>query len=300
MRVARGAITGYARQLNETNWLTVLGYAWLLFLGLTLLLVVTPDAWRAPVKALGLALPLMLLAAKDLASIPDVAARMRALRRQGAGWGRWLAACLPPGLIGLARLDRAIWRDFFCWLRRQPTPARPSGLKLTYVEQGAYSAAVGFGLLTVLVELPLDAALVPLFFKDAAMVRNIHLAVALGSIYTLAWLLGDRWRVRDGYHVLTATHLDLQVGARASACIPLDAIEDAQALRQPVLQWRRAHPYRDIEAVNITPFDKPNLVLRLRADAACTITHHGIERSGVRYVFLYLDRPQQLLHALAA
>ena len=40
--------------------------------------------------------------------------------------------------------------------------------------------------------------------------------------------------------------------------------------------------------------------LRLRADVACTITHHGVERSGVRYVFLYLDRPQQLLHALGA
>ncbi|MGJ9418863.1 hypothetical protein ACHAC9_14005 [Massilia sp. CMS3.1] len=103
---------GYARQLNETNWLTVLGYAWVLFMTLALLPTVTPEAWRASVKAL--ALPLMLLAAKDLASLPDVVARLRTLRRQGAGWGHWLAACLPPGLIGLMRLDRAIWRGFFC------------------------------------------------------------------------------------------------------------------------------------------------------------------------------------------
>ncbi|MGJ9418864.1 hypothetical protein ACHAC9_14010 [Massilia sp. CMS3.1] len=123
---------------------------------------------------------------------------------------------------------------------------------------------------------------------------------AAGSVYTLVWLLGDRWLLRGGHHVLTSTHLDLQVGARASACIPRDAIEEAQPLRQPVLEWRRAHPYRDREAVNITPFDKPNLVLRLRAGALCTMTHHGVERSGVRYVFLYLDCPQQLLRALAA
>ena len=149
MRAARSAVAGYARQLNDTGWVTVLGYAWALFIGLAVLLTVTPEARRAPLKAL--------------------------------------------------------------------------------------------------VELPLDAALVPLCVKDPATVRNIHLMVALGSIYTLVWLLGDRWRVRDGYHVLTATHLDLQVGARASACIPLGAIEAARPLRQPVLEWRRAHPYRDRE-----------------------------------------------------
>lgn len=300
MEAACGAVIGYARQLNDTRWPTVLGYAWGLFMTVVVVSILVPEAWRAPLKALALALPLMLLVAKDLASIPDVAARIRALRRQGAGRGQWLAACLPPGLIGLARLDRAIWRGLFCCLRRQPKPARPAGLPLTFLEQGAYSTAIAFGLFSTLIELPIGAAIMPLVVDDPALVRKVHIVAALGSMYTLVWLLGDRWLVRGGHHVLTATHLDLQIGARARACIPLGEIEDAQALRQPVMEWRRAHPYRDIEAVNITPFDKPNLVLRLRADAACTITHHGVERTGVRYVFVYLDRPEQLLRALAA
>jgi hypothetical protein len=299
MRAAGGAVMQYARQLNDTSWVTVLKYAWVLFFTVTAILAVTPDAWRAPVKELGLVLPLLLLVAKDLASIPDAAARLRALRRQGTGWGQWLAACLPPGLIGLARMERDIWRSFFCWLRRQPRPARPAGTPLTFHQQGAYSTAIAFGFFSLIVELPLDAALLPLLIDDPATVRTVHLLVAAGSLYSLVWLLGDRWLVSRGHHVLTSSHLDLQIGVRASARIPLDAIEDAQPLRQPVAQWRRAHAYRDTEAVNITPFDKPNLALRLRADAPCTITHHGVERSGVRYVFLYLDRPQQLLHALA-
>ena len=278
----------------------MLGYAWALLFTGVVIVIATPEAWRAPVKALWLALPLMLLAAKDLASIPDVATRLRDLRPQGAGWGHWLVACLPPGLIGLARLERATWRGFFCWLRKKKKPARPPGVAFTFHEQGAYSTAIAFGLWSVLVELPLNAAILPLMIDDSSLVRNLHLLFAAGSVYTLVWLLGDRWLVRGGYHVLGATHLDLQVGARASACIPLDAIEDAQSLRQPVLQWRRTHPFRDIEAVNITPFDKPNLVLRLRDGAPCTITHHGLERTGVRCVFLYLDRPQQLLRALEA
>lgn len=300
MNATWAAVTGCARQLNDTSWTRVLAYAWAAFITLAILLPFTPEPWRGTVKSIGFALPLLLLVAKDLAQLRDVAARLRALRRQGAGALSMLAACLPPGLVGLARLDRALWRSFFGWLRRQPKPARPDGLKLTYLEQGAYSTALAFGLFSVLVELPLDAALVPLFVDDPVKVRNIHIAVALGSIYTLVWLLGDRWRVRGGFHVLTATHLDLQVGVRASARIALDAIEDAQPLREPVAQWRRTHPFRDREAVAITPFDKPNLVLRLRPDADCTITHHGLERTGVRYVFLYLDRPERLIAALAS
>jgi hypothetical protein len=150
------------------------------------------------------------------------------------------------------------------------------------------------------VEVPIDMAIMPLFIRDPDTARTLHIVFALASAYTLVWLLGDRWYVRGGHHVLTSTHPDLQVGARASACIPRNAIEDAQALRQSVEQWRRSHPFLHREALTITPFDKPNLVLRLREDASCTILHHGLERSGVRYVFLYLDRPERLLRALAA
>lgn len=300
MEGSKGALTATARQLNDTPWSTVLGYAYAAFMTMAMLSFLTPSTWHASVKALGLALPLMLLAAKDLASLPDVAARLQALRRQNAGWLRLLAACLPPGLPGLMRLEREIWRGFFGWLRRTPHPPRPTGLALSFLGQGAYSTVIAIGLFSVCVELPLDAALVPLFVHDPGTVRTIHFVVALGSGYTLIWLLGDRWHVRGGQHVLTGTHLDLRVGARASARIPREAIEDVQRLHQPVAAWRCAHPCRLAETVTITPWDKPNLVLRLRADAGCTIQHHGLERGGVRYVFLYLDRPDELIAALAS
>lgn len=299
MGATSAAVRTYATRLNDTSWATLLGYAYAAFLAIALLRYAAPESWRMSLKAFGLALPLLLIAAKDLASLPDVAARLRVLRRDGAGIGHWIAACLPPGLIGLARLDRAIWRGFFAWVRRQPPPARPAGLKLTFLEQGAYSTVIAIGLFSLLVELPLGGAILPLVVKDADTVRTVHLLFAAGSLYSLVWLLGDRSLVRGGYHVLTDTHLDLQVGARAGACIPLDAIAAVQALRQPVQEWRKTHPFRLLEAVTITPFDKPNLVLRLRHDAPCTITHHGVERSGVRYVFLYLDRPERLIAALA-
>lgn len=298
MGSTRDALRAYARQLNDTSWPTVLGYVYASFMTLGLLSLLAPDQWHGPVKVLVLGLPLMLLAAKDLSAIPDVAARLRALRRQKASPISLLMACLPPSLIGLARLERDIWRDFFGWLRRQPQPARPSGLALPFLGQGAYSTVIAIGLFSLFVELPLDAVIVPLLVKDSDTVRTIHLVFAFGSVYTLVWLLGDRWHVRGGEHVLTDTHLDLRVGTRASACIPREAIEDVQPLDRPVAEWRRTHPFRLAEAVTITPWDKPNLLLRLRPDAGCTIRHHGLERTGVRYVFLYLDRPERLIAAL--
>lgn len=289
-----------AARLNDTPWLTVIGYAYLSFLAVAVLRSALPAHWREPLKLLGFTLPLLLIVAKDLAQIPDVAARLRTLRRQKAGPLPLLAACLPPGLIGLARLERAIWRGFFGWLRREQPAARPDGTRLGFLDQGAYSTAIAIALFCVFVELPINALILPLFIKDPDTVRTIHLVMGLGSLYSLVWLLGDRWLVRGEGHVLTATHLDLQIGARASARIPLDAIRHAQALREPVAQWRKTHPCRPSEAVNITPFDKPNLVLELRPEGGSTIAHHGLARTGVRYVFLYLDRPAQLLAALAA
>jgi hypothetical protein len=299
MATAWGGARQYARRLDDTPWLTVLGYAYASFITLAMLMWLLPARWRTNVKGLELALPLLLLVAKDLSQIPDVPARLHSLRRAGAGWLSYPAACLPPGLIGLMRLGREQRRGFLCWMCRESPPARPAGLRLTFQEQGAYSTMIALALFTVLGEIPLDAAILPLLVKDPAQVQAIHLVLALGGATSLVWVLGDRWRVRNGYHVLTETHLDLEVGARASARIPRDAIADAQPLRKPVAEWRRAHPVPYRETVNITPFDKPNLVLRLRDDASCTITHHGLERTGVRYVFLYLDRPERLIAALA-
>ena len=290
----------YARRLDDTPWLTVLGYAYASLITLVILMWLLPAQWRASIKGLELVLPLTLLIAKDLSQIPDAGARLRALRREGAGWLSYPVACLPPGLVGLMRLGREQRRGFLCWLRRESPPPRPAGLRLSYHEQGAYSTLIAIALVSVLGEMPLNAAILPLLVKDAATVQAIHLVLALGGAASLAWLLGDRWRVRGGYHVLTDTHLDLEVGARASARIPRSAIVEVQALRQPVGEWRRAHPFLHREAVNITPFDKPNLVLRLRDDPSCTIRHHGLDRTGVRLVFLYLDRPERLAAALAA
>jgi hypothetical protein len=261
--------------------------------------MVVPAAWRPAVKSLGLAVPLALLVAKDLAQAPRVLMTLRGLRAQRAGLLQYLAACLPPALLGMARLDRVMWGGFVRWLRRQPNPARPAGLKLGFSDRSAYSAMVAFGLVSLIVELPICALILPLLIHDPAAVRTIHLLSGLGAAYSVVWLLGDRWLLRGAHHVLSETCLDLQIGARASARIPLASIEDVRLLRESAEQWRKKHGLRHADTVSITPFDKPNLVVCLTPDVHCEITHHGLARDAVRYVFLYLDHPTQLLNAFA-
>jgi hypothetical protein len=48
-----------------------------------------------------------------------------------------------------------------------------------------------------------------------------------------------------------------------------------------------------------SPLDKPNTVLILTADSRVRLTHLGVERSELSCIFLYVDRPQNLIDALA-
>lgn len=293
-------IKSRARQLDDMPWRTLFGYGWAVISTSVLLMLVVPVSWHPAVKAASLALPLLFIVAKDLAQLPRVLGALRDLRARRAGPMAKLAACLPPALIGMARLDRRLWRGFFGWLRRVPPAARPDGLKLRFDGRSAYSAAFAFALISLLIELPLDAAIMPLLVRDPAKVHTLHWLFGLCAAYSLVWLLGDRWLLRGGHHVLTETDLDLEIGGRASARIPLAAIEDARPLSEGAEQWRKRHALRHAETVNITPLDKPNLVLRLAPGTNCTILHHGQVRRGVSHVFLYLDHPAQLLAALAA
>ncbi|KQV37119.1 hypothetical protein [Massilia sp. Root335] len=295
----RKTLKQYAARLDDTPWLTVSRYAWGAFSVIAIAALVAPAAWRPTVKMLGLAMPLLFFAAKDVAQLPRVLVLMRDLRWQRAGALRYVSACFPPALIGLARVDRELWRGFFGWVRRQPAAARPAGVKLSVDERSAYSTVVALGLLSTLVELPIDAAILPLLIADPVAVKTIHLAAVLSAAYGVVWLLGDRWLVRSGYHVLTDTHLDLQVGARAKALIPLTAIEDISLLRESMDEWRAKRSLGHADTVNVTPFDKPNIVLCLAPEAGCVITHHGLARNEARYIFLYLDHPGKLIAALA-
>lgn len=288
-------------RLHDTSWWTLLGYAYAVFICASLVSLVLPAPLAAALHRSALVVPLLLIVAKDLAGAPDFARRMRQVARPGTAWSARLGALLPPEFLALVKLDRAMWRAFFRALRRAPAPARPAGTVLTYTKQGAYTTVLAIAVFSVVIELPIDAAIASLFLQHAPTARTVlHLMSACSALYTLAWVVSDRRLIRAaGGHVLTGTALHLSVGIRAFGTIPLAAIDGCERIGEKRDAWCRRHGIGLRDTALVTPFDAPNLVLKLRADLPVTLTCYQLEKRAPRYVFLYLDRPEQLANALA-
>jgi hypothetical protein len=287
------SLSRQAERLRRTPWLDVIGAAWLVLVGGMFLILVLPRQLVHSIRPLFLLAPLLVLAAKDLSHLPDALERTRDVMRTRA-WRRLPAAWLPPELLGMMRLDRELRRGFIGGLLRRPRPEAPAGQSFGYLKFGAYRTACAFALFSSLVELPLDAAIVPLLVPDEGERMTIHLLMLAGALSTIVYLLGDRWLVGAGEHLLSDDALHLRIGARTHGSIPLEAIEACERIDEPAAAWLRRRSIERRHAVHVSPLDKPNAVLILKAGSQVRLTHLGVERTGLACIFLYLDRPRDL------
>jgi hypothetical protein len=277
-------------ELRRTSWLELAAYTFFAFFIVLLARLIAPTVMDSPLRKIGMALPLIFLAAKDLAHSPEALRRFKA----ADGWRRRMAALLPQELVGMFKLDRLMWTGFAQWLRRRAIQGRPEGIALTYLQRGAYGTAIGIAMVCLFVELPINVLIVNLMFNDPNTRLFIHVVAAVGALYSFAWILADRWYVGEGTHVLADNTLHLRVGVRTQASIPLSVIERCDTVSQDPIQWRRRHGIHRADTLLVTPFDKPNCVLVLKPDAAVTFLHWQVLRAAPRYVLLYLDRPELL------
>jgi hypothetical protein len=295
---AFAAISPFAARLRQARWTDQFLQAYLILIGACVLKFLLPHGLGQTLRPFLFAAPLLPLIAKDLAHFPDALARTRAAVHARA-WRALPAAWLPPELAGLIRLDRALRCGFMGWLLRRPQPAQPAGQSFTYLERGSYRTACAILLVSCVLELPIDAVIVHLAAADHSARLTIHLLMLAGVLSSLAYMLGDRWLIGAGQHVLTAQGLELRIGARTNATIPLQAIAACERIDEPAAAWLRRHGVDPRHAVRASPFDKPNAVLRLQPDNQVSLNHMGVERGDVSCIFLYLDHPQDLIHALA-
>jgi hypothetical protein len=110
-------------------------------------------------------------------------------------------------------------------------------VRLTYLERGAYATAIAIALFSVFVDIPINMLIVSVIPLDPDHRSMIHLIARIGAAYSLVWVLGDRWLVRGGGHVLTSTEHDLQVGARTSGTIPLASIASCESVNEKRAEW---------------------------------------------------------------
>lgn len=295
----RQVVQGQITWLQDTNWWQMLGYAWLVFLFGRLAIIVLPAVLKPFLDTSLFVLPLLLIVAKDLAGIPDFKRRMRRVARKGTGWRERIAATFPPEFLALYRLDRAMRQAFFAWVRRQPHAPRPAGTVLTYTERGSYSTVLAIAVFSACIELPIDAAIASLFIDNPGVRSILHVCSLLSAASILMYVTADRWLVRGAKgHVLTGDALDLSIGARASGLIPLSAIASMERIGDKPEGWCKRHGVARRDTVTVSPFDAPNVVLRLRPGQPVMITTYQLEKPAPTCVFLYLDRPELLRAAL--
>jgi hypothetical protein len=289
----------YGTALNAAPWLHVFGYAALVLFFGKLLALTMPAGLRSAFNDLVVVAAMLMVVAKDLAGTPQFLQRMRAVSVRGTRWTERIAALFPPEFIALLRLDRALMRGFLDWVARRSRAPRAPGIRLTYLERGAYGTAIGIALVSVSVDVPINMLIVSVLPMDPEQRHLLHLVFGIGSVYSLVWVLGDRWLVHCGRHVLTSTELDLHVGARTSGKIPLAAISACERVDEKRAEWckRRGIPVHS--TLLVSPFDQPNLVLLLKPNAGVTLLHYQMERADPAYVFLYVDRPELLTAGLA-
>ena len=285
--------------LQDTNWWQMLGYAYLVFMFECLAMIVMPATLKPFLAKSPFVLPLLLIVAKDLAGIPDFKRRMRGVARKGTGWRERVAAVFPPEFVALYRLDRAMRQAFFARVRRTPHAPRPAGTVLTYTERGSYTTVLAIAVFSACIELPLDAAIASFIIRDPEVRSILHVCSLLSAASILTYVTADRWLVRGAKgHVLTSDALDLSIGARASGVIPFSAIDSIETMREKTDVWCKRHGVAKRDTVTVSPFDAPNVVLRLRPEQPVTITTYQLEKPAPAYVFLYLDRPELLSAAL--
>lgn len=288
----------YMENLRQASWLTVLRNAWLVLLAGLAVKLMLPDAAHDLVRPLLLVAPLLPLVAKDLSHLPDAIERSRAACAAGQ-WGRLCAAWLPPELVGLLRLGRAQRRGFVHWLLRRPVPALPAGQALTYLERGAYRTMFAIVIFGLLVELPLDTVMLSVLPLDPERRGILHLVMLAGGLSTLVWIVGDRWLVGAGCHVVDSERLLLRIGARTTGAVPVAAIADCARISESPARWCARQGIDVRRTLTVSPFDKPNTVLILKKDCHVHLEHLGRERRGFDCLFLYLDRPDMLASTLS-
>jgi hypothetical protein len=285
----------YRDGLQTMPWRLLCGYGMLtLFFG-ALFAAVLPHHWQRPYLHCLLAVPLIMLVAKDLACYPLACARWKMATARNAPLFERLLATQPPELGACLRLERAMWRGFFNWLLRRPQPARRSGTPLGYLARGSYGTVIGCALLALFVELPIDVLIASLLAKTPGEARMLHLIFGAFGAYGFVWVLGDRWHVQGrGHHFLTDTTLELDIGVRAFGSIPLDSIASCVRLKEARAEWCKRHGHFLHATRKVTPFDAPNLVLPLKPGSDVRLQLLQMERGGDGPVFLYLDRPELL------
>jgi hypothetical protein len=204
---------------------------------------------------------------------------------------------VPTELVGVMRLLAMTLAAGVLWLLRRPVPRRPPGLLLEDRRKGFYNALFAMNVVGAITEIPLSFLILPGLVPEEGVRIAVH---CLEVLLNLA-ILGDRWLVDAGGHILTGSRRLLCAGLRASADVPISEILEIDVVPKSMslAAWSRSRGLDPWDAGVISVLDGPNVALQLVSGPLKTWTRLQAERPRPSCLFLYVDDPAALVRMIA-
>lgn len=197
---------------------------------------------------------------------------------------------------------RGWWHTFIrmqiaCFKRSQAndvTDLQDQVISLSYLKNGMYSSLLPIIIVACFADIPLTQFALHLRPIDAQIVILIHSISIAATVLTITSLIGDKRLIAQGQHYIDQNILKLRLGARARADIPFDLIQSIEIIdKKDVIIFNT-----QLYTMEVTPFDRPNLVIHLYSRTACKSGAYfeelGSNRADVQHIKLYLDHPEAL------
>lgn len=283
-------------RLRAASWSHIAGIVFFALFVLSGSRMFLNEDTRQALKAFVLGILVLLAAIKYTAGFAGGLDRCRAARCEGRSSLYLVLVVQPAEVFGLQRHLMRLVAGFLRWIFRRPPPALPPGTSFTYLRKSSYPALAAVLAIGLIVELPAGVLLMKALGMSPEKQALLHQALFIVTAWIFVLGLGDRYWMRVGRHVIGTTHLHLRLGARISADVPLALIRSVEEIsRQPLPRERRHSAPHD---VRITPWEAPNVCIRLSHSAPCAAVVLGANVGEVAVVRLYVDDPTQFVAAL--
>jgi branched-subunit amino acid transport protein AzlD len=184
---------------------------------------------------------------------------------------------------------------FKCPKANHVTDLQDQAISLSYLKNGMYTSLLPILIVACFADIPLTQFALHLHPIDSQIVVLIHSISITATILTITSLIGDKRLIAQGHHYIDQNILKLRLGARAQADIPMDLIRSIEIIdKKDVVIFNT-----QLNTMEVTPFDKANLVIHLYTRTDCQTRARfeelGSNRANVEHIKLYLDHPEALL-----
>lgn len=279
-----------------------------LLVSLTLFFTKTVSSWLFPEVSISQeisAITMMLLLIQLSSVVPPMMRRYYKNRQDGLTFIKQVQALVPEKLVALFRLECSQQRAFLCWILRKKFLANEmSGETFSYHLRSQYQTFLAILIILCLTDLPISTLLISFVLDDPLLKMSFHVSLVVTTLYTIVWLIADRYAVNSTCHIVGKNSLCLRVGGRFDAEIPWSACEQVRPilqnkeLRESRSAWLLKQGFVAAETIFCTPFDQPNVALIIRDPDSVYVEKYKLKRNEAKCILVYVDEPGKFIHSV--